>query len=201
MNIPGLGEVTGCVVAWRAWNISQDGLLSSVTMRTIWKPTEVMRACCMDNSCGGHDDRQDMCGLWAMKERPDFGAVIGRVALWGEVIEHEKGYRAEYAYPISLLNLPFLPDPTPFADAYGIPVEKPTYEELWEHLKHHNRLKSLAQSQALSAQQNRLLNTYGAQGGFLGVNPGYQHPPPDSPRGSLSGDLFTLFGGRSSRTP
>ncbi len=27
------------------------------------------------------------------------GVVVGRVALWGHVIEHEGGYRAQYAYP------------------------------------------------------------------------------------------------------
>ena len=26
-------------------------------------------------------------------------AVLGRVALWGRVIEHEHGYRARFAYP------------------------------------------------------------------------------------------------------
>jgi hypothetical protein len=26
-------------------------------------------------------------------------AVLGRVALWGRVIEHDLGYRAQYAYP------------------------------------------------------------------------------------------------------
>jgi hypothetical protein len=29
-------------------------------------------------------------------------AVVGRVAMWGRVIEHAKGYRAEFAYPSRL---------------------------------------------------------------------------------------------------
>ena len=29
-------------------------------------------------------------------------AVVGRVAMWGRVIEHTKGYRAEFAYPSRL---------------------------------------------------------------------------------------------------
>lgn len=55
------------------------------------------------------------CGWYAVKQRAaleaearytpqndDLCLLIGQVALWGRVIEHEKGYRAEYAYPVSL---------------------------------------------------------------------------------------------------
>lgn len=48
------------------------------------------------------------CGIYAVKsfrlvfdyvvEHPWY--VFGKVALWGKVIEHEKGYRAEFAYPL-----------------------------------------------------------------------------------------------------
>lgn len=33
---------------------------------------------------------------------PKTRMVFGRVALWGEVIEYEHGYRGEYAYPVDL---------------------------------------------------------------------------------------------------
>jgi hypothetical protein len=50
------------------------------------------------------------CGIYARKEDPTgsiFADVhssiaIGRVSLWGRVIEHERGYRAEFAYPYEL---------------------------------------------------------------------------------------------------
>jgi len=29
--------------------------------------------------------------------------IYGRVALWGTVVEHEKGYRAQYGYPVELI--------------------------------------------------------------------------------------------------
>lgn len=36
------------------------------------------------------------------------GGVCGSVYLWGEIIEHEDGYRAQYAYPKALhMSLPF----------------------------------------------------------------------------------------------
>jgi hypothetical protein len=38
---------------------------------------------------------------------PDRGiAVLGAVLLWGRVIQHEQGYRAEYARPVKLLANP-----------------------------------------------------------------------------------------------
>jgi hypothetical protein len=44
------------------------------------------------------------CGLHATHEveilrRTRTPAVLGRVALWGRVIEHEQGYRGEFGYP------------------------------------------------------------------------------------------------------
>ncbi len=42
------------------------------------------------------------CGFYAMKrvrDIPNGGNVYGRVALWGRIIEHEGGYRSQYAYP------------------------------------------------------------------------------------------------------
>lgn len=41
--------------------------------------------------------------------------VIGQVALWGTIIEHELGYRAQYAYPL-MIDLSVVP-PMP-----GFPV-------------------------------------------------------------------------------
>jgi hypothetical protein len=32
--------------------------------------------------------------------------VVGTVLLWGRVIQHEHGYRAEYARPLKLLTVP-----------------------------------------------------------------------------------------------
>jgi hypothetical protein len=44
------------------------------------------------------------CGLYGTHEadllrRTRTPAVLGRVALWGRVIEHDLGYRAEFGYP------------------------------------------------------------------------------------------------------
>ena len=49
------------------------------------------------------------CGIYAVKtprldDRDD--AIYGQVNLWGRVIEHEHGYRAQYAYPALLYTPP-----------------------------------------------------------------------------------------------
>jgi hypothetical protein len=55
------------------------------------------------------------CGVWAVKDPafakrvaamvPEVGfdsSAWGQVSLWGRVIEHERGYRAQYAYPYAI---------------------------------------------------------------------------------------------------
>lgn len=39
------------------------------------------------------------CGIYALKDFCGVGLVFGQVSLWGRVIEGERGYRAQYAYP------------------------------------------------------------------------------------------------------
>lgn len=91
------------------------------------------------------------CGYWAFKriDWPKIGIqqimhhldqgqhagyrqqamVIGEVALWGRMIEHECGYRAEYAYPVSINH-------RVVADIYHVPfVRQPAWEEVYEHWK------------------------------------------------------------------
>jgi hypothetical protein len=70
------------------------------------------------------------CGLYATRELKDPGPawrsgphyarhMIGAVALWGRVVEHEWGYRAQHARPVALLE-GF--GAQRLADAYGIPL-------------------------------------------------------------------------------
>ena len=88
--------------------------------------------------------RSCTCGIYAMKTleqfyTPEFTFAeciyrlwkishmdIGRVALWGRISEHENGYRAEFAYPLSL----FYASDTIFKQ-YGIVQEEtPTSSSL-----------------------------------------------------------------------
>lgn len=98
------------VLAWRSWTLTgrRDGgglLLRPVTAGSRpWRPLEVAQATCrlawsheapnVDCSCGLHATRE-----MALLRRTRCPAVVGRVALWGRVIEHEHGYRARFGYP------------------------------------------------------------------------------------------------------
>lgn len=100
--------VAGPIVAWRLWKIRQDGILLSVSQRAEWPTGAPMVG----------DPEEGSAGLYAMKTREglvghEYGrdCLVGQVALWGRVIEHRYGYRAEYAYPV-MVDLQ-VPSPMP----------------------------------------------------------------------------------------
>lgn len=107
------------VLGWRVWRLTPDFQLASLTSPCIWPPARPMRAIC---SGGGWSDEGGpcgrsvpvwlcACGLYAKKDALPVwdelflpaNYVIGQVSLWGRIIEHERGWRAEYGYPYDLL--------------------------------------------------------------------------------------------------
>ena len=112
------------VLGWRVWRlhvVEGTPSLSPTTPRPDWPAREPIRATCT----GSHTrlymvfnpelerfHRSPMvgctCGVHAAKDprrlaRGVHGAgVIGRIAMWGRVIEHSRGWRAELAYPWQL---------------------------------------------------------------------------------------------------
>lgn len=102
------------VLGWRAWRLERrvEGLrLLSLTRNDAWPAHEAMEAGCDVASHAIAPDLACSCGLYAARElavlaRSGIGAhnagVIGRVAMWGRVIEHESGLRSEKAYPSRL---------------------------------------------------------------------------------------------------
>jgi hypothetical protein len=123
------------VEGWRVWRVGMlqaRVVLKSLFVGTIWEPTVPLVADCTQ----GHRARwrpwrielndhpspelDCRCGIYAVRsvamarsylERPDLllrdERVIGRVALWGTVVEGKHGWRASRAYPIEL----FVPTP------------------------------------------------------------------------------------------
>jgi hypothetical protein len=98
------------IMAWRAWALTghRDGtglLLRPVAKRArVWRPREVVEASCRVSRWHDAPDPTCTCGLHGTNgievlRKTKCPAVLGRVALWGRVIEHEHGYRARYAYP------------------------------------------------------------------------------------------------------
>ena len=119
------GDPQEPVVGWRIWRVTGGGLRATV-WDTLWPARERFDARCRRGSAAywadeppaGHraPDPGCDCGVYAFKRREDAeqlarekvdGDVIavGRVSLWGRVIETELGFRAERAYPYDLVLL------------------------------------------------------------------------------------------------
>ena len=105
------------ILGWRAWKV-EHGRLYSTVFGTLWPERHRLEATC---GLGGRSSPGGLrgvheapsagcqCGIYALMAPedaeylarqitpPDVPAV-GRVSLWGRVIETERGYRAQYAY-------------------------------------------------------------------------------------------------------
>jgi len=69
-----------------------------------WRPMEPAEAACKHARLHGAPNVDCSCGLHGTHDveilrRTRCPAVLGRVAFWGRVIEHELGYRAQFGYP------------------------------------------------------------------------------------------------------
>jgi hypothetical protein len=92
--------------------------LRSLASDSDWVPRKENRARC-DAGARLHTAPavNCFCGFWAYRDREAaekillFSGqpylVLGRVKLWGDIVEHEHGYRAEYAYPYEI-HVPYL---------------------------------------------------------------------------------------------
>jgi hypothetical protein len=119
------------ILAWRAWKIIDPGYLKSMNKNFIWEPIKP--------SCGGNAvaGPRSGYGLYAFKSKYDvireycggffetFGvSVYGSVWLWGKVVEHAIGYRAEFGYPADLYVSPNMSteDRNNLESRYQVPV-------------------------------------------------------------------------------
>src|SRR3990167_8162721 len=101
--IENAGIRAGEIIGWRAWRILGGRYLKSMSLKTIWPADEPMTG---NVEIGEGIYAFNTCAN-AMSE---FGSsfygggprVIGGVLLWGQVIEYEHGYRAQFAKVASL---------------------------------------------------------------------------------------------------
>ena len=113
MRAPDYAEA---LIGWRVWCVvrTPNGLrLASVIRDQIWEEGVETVAHCE----AGHDapEADCACGIYAARE-PEavltylhgrdephtVSRVLGRVLLWGTVVEHEHGWRASHALPLEL---------------------------------------------------------------------------------------------------
>lgn len=98
--IPREGIRAGEITAYRAWALTMgNGWLKAVSADKIWIPGETME---------GDVERHGIhCFKHPAYVDDAFGSgkyVGGTIEIWGEIIEHEKGYRAQFAR-IKSLNM------------------------------------------------------------------------------------------------
>ncbi len=130
------------LIGWRCWHVLlHEGLLRPIFKRgLVWKPRQPHEAVCPDHP---HEVPADhcKCGVWTVchpllldeigwQVVPPQGIsklpgvlVVGEVSLWGKIIQHERGWRAGYAYP---RHLYVFTDDAMLAETlrerYGVPV-------------------------------------------------------------------------------
>jgi hypothetical protein len=142
--------------AWRVWRVLwKDGRysLGSVVKPTLWPVRRSLQADCLHFpslvawlrrrprhdapeqgcECGIYATELDQLGQYLIEvfAGPAAGRVLGRVSLWGTVVECERGFRASSAYPSQI----FVPrdagghsgrsaaDLAAGLEPYGVPVE------------------------------------------------------------------------------
>jgi len=120
MKIP---DYISPVVAYRVWRWKETGLQS--LNGEPWLPGQHLEARCRVAAAARHiaeaanevPHRKCTCGIYAAKSSEHLrqigyadDGVCGEVYLWGTVVEHKLGWRAQFAYPKSLgLPLSLLP--------------------------------------------------------------------------------------------
>lgn len=105
-------DAFGEVVAWRCWALETVPFLTSTYMRNhFWLPNAVEEASEVgdQNRLGFHAWRTERQATMYTHECGS-PVVIGTVKLWGDVVHHEFGYRAQFAKIRSLdhLAIPFI---------------------------------------------------------------------------------------------
>ncbi len=109
------------ITGWRFWKIrraSQDGnlWLRSVIRNELWPPMERFEARSSSYKGASHPgifpEAHSSSGIYAYNTTFDAlenldrccyrGTFLGKVSLWGVIQKHQFGYRAQFAYPVSL---------------------------------------------------------------------------------------------------
>lgn len=108
-TIEDAGISAGEIIGYRAWEI-KNGFLRSMAAAYTWIPGEVEKGD-VSGFYGIHafKDLREVINQYGVYAREYAPIIIGRILMWGEVIEHEKGYRAEFAAIDELLAM--LPEP------------------------------------------------------------------------------------------
>jgi hypothetical protein len=123
-------DYAGALIGWRVWCVVREGgelRLGSVIQDDVWPAGAAFVARCRAHeppanrqlrrepeghvapaagcTCGIYAAREPAAAWTYLRGRDEphtVARVIGRVMLWGRVVEHEGGWRAERAYPLDV---------------------------------------------------------------------------------------------------
>jgi hypothetical protein len=117
------------VIGWRKWRLDpMTGLLASPFKACLWPARGRFEAECLKFSdrlvqtgptCEYAPSASCTCGIYGMRTRDavkGFGGpnastitggkpriiIVGRCSMWGRAVEHDGGYRTQFAYPYDL---------------------------------------------------------------------------------------------------
>jgi hypothetical protein len=143
MSVPIIPDYISPIVGYRIWGWDAIERLRSLNGE-IWFPGQALAAKC--RITGNHECPADgcSCGVYAAKNYehlqkiapPYLDSVLhGEVCLWGRVVQHQFGYRAQFAYPRTLVLLSNTdPDKQPRLEsliAYGVDILTSANPLLW----------------------------------------------------------------------
>ena len=116
---------TGSIYGFRGWNLTVNDRLQSLAYDTVWEQANMTAQCVIPHG-NIFPFRECSCGLYAHKlspfKREQYvtsidGVALGIVEMWGRIIEHEYGWRAEHM-AVDTLFLPW--DMRDRAEAFAV---------------------------------------------------------------------------------
>ena len=138
MSVPVIPDYVSPIVGYRVWRLYATELESFDGKP--WLPDRAFTARCRKTDHESPTDRCS-CGVYAAKSyqslRTIYSSVFiealvhGEVYLWGKVVEHDLGYRAQFAYPKSFT---LSPNGSPSLESlivYGADIFLPSNILLW----------------------------------------------------------------------
>jgi hypothetical protein len=134
-SAPGVPDLPAPILGWRTWRVGRRAQRRTELVAPLagitWPARQPMVATCGSQRHAPPGDRC-ACGLYAVTDPgtlewgPSDHEVLGVVALWGQVLEGARGWRASHAYPRFVLTGPAIPGEqrAALARRYGVPVHR-----------------------------------------------------------------------------
>jgi hypothetical protein len=159
-----LGPFTEPITGWRLWQVvpsgQHHGLAAWSTRRLLWPARRRCESYCLSGGPSVHRAPEPgcRCGVYAfatrelaeqalVSEMRPIPTALGRVSLWGQVVQHARGWRAQYAYPYDLWLLHGSQSLAgDLRAAYAIDVDLLNASELVRRVRAERRRQFLARS-------------------------------------------------------